>query len=90
MPGRHQAAEQTETASIQFRQARQRHPGVESAINALQSGNGLRRCRDRTEPGFRRYLQLGVLGRNLHLLGRLLIAQDRRDSLAAQSRRKAA
>jgi len=90
MPGRHQAAEQAEAASIQFRQARQRHPGVESAIAALQSGNGLMRCRDRTERGFRRYLQLGVLGRNLHLLGKLLIAQDRRDSPAAQSRRKAA
>jgi hypothetical protein len=30
------------------------------------------------------------LGRNLHLLGKLLIAQDGRDHLAAQSRRKAA
>jgi len=90
MPGRHQAAEQAEAASIQFRQARQRHPGIESAIAALQSGNGLMRCRDRTEHGFRRYLQLGVLGRNLHLLGKLLIAQDGRDRPAAQSRRKAA
>ena len=90
MPGRRQAAEQAEAASIQFRRARQRHPGVESAIAALQSGNGLTRCRDRTERGFRRYLQLGVLGRNLHLLGKLLIAQERRDSPAAQSRRKAA
>jgi hypothetical protein len=89
-PGRHQAAEQAEAASIEFRQARQRHPGIESAIAALQSGNGLTRCRDRSERGFRRYLQLGVLGRNLHLLGKLLIAEDRRDSPAAQSRRKAA
>jgi IS5 family transposase len=90
MPGRHQAAKQAEGASIEFRQARQRHPGIESAIAALQSGNGLTRCRDRGERGFRRYLQLGVLGRNLHQLGKLLIAQDRRDSPAAQSRRKAA
>jgi hypothetical protein len=90
MPGRHQAAEQAGAASIEFRQARQRHPGIESAIAALQSGNGLMRCRDRTERGFRRYLQLGVLGRNLHQLGKLLIAQDHRDSPAAQSRRKAA
>lgn len=89
MPGRHQAAEQAQAASIEFRQARQRHPGIESAIGALQSGNGLMRCRDRTERGFRRYLQLGVLGRNLHLLGKLLIAQDHGDRAAAQSRRKA-
>jgi IS5 family transposase len=90
MPGRHQAAEQAQAASIEFRRARQRHPGIESAIAALQSGNGLIRCRDRSERGLGRYLQLGVLGRNLHQLGKLLLAQDRRDSPAAQSRRKAA
>lgn len=90
MPGCRQAIEQAEGASVEFRQARQRHPGIESAIAALEAGNGLVRCRDRTERGFRRYLQLGVLGRNLHLLGKLLIAQDHRHSPAAQSRRKAA
>jgi hypothetical protein len=90
MPGRRQAAEQTEGASIEFRQARQRHPGIESAIAALEAGNGLARCRDRSERGFRRYIQLGVLGRNLHVLGKLLIAQDHGDRPAAQSRRKAA
>lgn len=90
MPGSRQAAEQAQQASIEFRQARQRHPGIESAIGALQAGNGLVRCRDRTEGGFHRYLQLGVLGRNLHVLGKLLIARERGDSQAAQSRRKSA
>ena len=89
-PGAKQAAKQLETATVQFRQARQRHPGVESAIGALQSGNGLKRCRDHTEIGFERYLALGILGRNLHTLGRLLIAQQAPKSLAAQSQRKAA
>jgi hypothetical protein len=90
MPGSRQAVEQTEQASIEFHRARQSHPGVESAIGAVQSGNGLIRCRDRTEPGFCRYLQLGVLGRNLHVLGKLLIARDDPHCQAAQSRRKAA
>lgn len=89
-PGAKQAAKQQETATVQFRQARQRHPGVESAIGALQSGNGLKRCRDHTELGFTRYVALGILGRNLHTLGRLLIAQQAPQSLAAQSLRKAA
>ena len=89
-PGAKQAAKQQETATIQFRQARQRHSGVESAIGSLQSGNGLKRCRDHTEIGFTRYLALGILGRNLHTLGRLLIAQQTPKSLAAQSQRKAA
>jgi hypothetical protein len=89
-PGAKQAAQQEATATIQFRQARQRHPGVESAIGALQSGNGLKRCRDHSEIGFERYLALGILGRNLHTLGRLLIAQEAPKSLAGQSLRKAA
>ena len=53
--GVHQAAQQEKTASVEFREARQSHPGIESAIGALQSGNGLERCRDRTERGFARY-----------------------------------
>jgi len=89
-PGAKQAAQQEATATVQFRQARQRHSGVESAIGALQAGNGLKRCRDHTEIGFERYLSLGILGRNLHTLGRLLIAQQAPESLAAQTQRKAA
>ena len=88
-PGKKQAAQQESTASVTFREARQSHPGVESAIGALQSGNGLERCRDRTELGYERYLALGVLGRNLHTLGRLLIAAESPKSQAAQSRRAA-
>lgn len=90
MPGAKQAVQQEQAASVQFRQARQSHPGVESAINALQSGNGLERCRDRTERGFERYIGLGVLGRNLHVLGKLLIAREAPDCAAATSRRKPA
>lgn len=71
--------------SVRFRKARQRHPGVESAIGALQSGNGLERCRDRSEKGFERYIALGVLGRNLHMLGKLLIASEAPSSEAARS-----
>ena len=90
MPGSQQAAKQNETASVEFRNARQSHPGVESAIGALQSGNGLKRCRDRGEKGFERYIGLGVLGRNLHVLGKLLIAREAPDCQAARSRRKPA
>jgi len=90
MSGAHQAAQQEKTASVEFRQSRQSHPGVESAIGALQSGNGLERCRDRTERGFARYIGLGVLGRNLHVLGKLLIAREAPDCQAAHSRRQRA
>jgi Arc/MetJ-type ribon-helix-helix transcriptional regulator len=88
MPGVHQSARQEKDATVEFRKARQSHPGVESAIGALQAGNGLERCRDRGEKGFKRYLQLGVLGRNLHVLGKILLAKEDADCKAAQSRRK--
>lgn len=88
MPGANQARQQEAEATIEFRQARQRHPGVESAINALQAGNGLGRCRDRSERGFSRYLQLAVLGRNLHVLGKILIAREDAECKAAESQRK--
>jgi len=90
MPGKNQAKQQEEEATIEFRQARQHHPGIESVIGALQSGNGLVRCRDRTERGFSRYIQLGVLGRNLQVLGKLLIAREDADCPAAHSRRRKA
>lgn len=88
MPGVNQAAQQEEQATLAFHQSRQRHPGIESAINALQAGNGLARCRDRSEHGFSRYLQLGVLGRNLHVLGKILLAAHDAQCQAAQSQRK--
>ena len=85
--GAKQSAEQSQQATVSFRRARQRHAGVESVIGALQAGNGLRRSRDRTELGFERYLALGVLGRNLHVLGKLLIAQEASKCEAARSLR---
>jgi len=88
MPGANQPREQEAEATVEFRQARQDHPGIESAINALQSGNGLARCRDRSERGFSRYLQLAVLGRNLHVLGKILVAREDAQCKAAESRRK--
>jgi IS5 family transposase len=87
-PGVKQAAAQAAEATLHWRAARQRHPGVESTIGALQTGNGLERSRDRTELGFARYLALGVLGRNLHTLGKLLIAQEAPASEAAHSQRQ--
>jgi len=89
-PGVKQAAKQAAEASVTFHQARRRHSGVESAIGALQSGNGLMRCRDGTEVGFERYVALAVLGRNLHALGKLLIAREDESLPAALSKRAAA
>ena len=85
-----QYAERLASGSVEFHRLRQRHPGIESAIGALQSGNGLKRCRDHSEIGFERYLGLAILGRNIHVLGKLLIARRNEKSAAALSKRKAA
>ena len=89
-PGAKQSKVQLADADDEFLDAQQNHPGVESAIGALQSGNGMQRCRDRSEIGFERYVSLAILGRNLHTLGRMLIAEQAPDSAAASTRRKAA
>ena len=86
--GQHQGRHQHQAGTVAFRQARQNHPGVESALGALQSGNGQKRCRDRGVRGYERYVALGILGRNLQTLGKLLIARDKADCQAAQSKRK--
>ena len=87
-PGAKQAAAQAAEATLRWRAARQRHPGVESIIGALPAGNGLERSRDRSELGFARYLALGILGRNLQTLGKLLIAQEAPASEAAHGQRQ--
>ena len=89
MTGKKKSQRQQEAASEEFHAARQRHPGIESAIGALQSGNGLKRCRDHTHLGFQRYVGLGILGRNLHVLGKVLLARDDPECLAASSKRQA-
>ena len=76
-------------ANVVFRQARQRHSGVESSIGAMQAGNGLKRCRDHSEIGFERYIGLAVLGRNIHILGKLIITRQAEHTAAALSKRKA-
>jgi hypothetical protein len=90
IPQKGQAAgrKQQEEATVEFRQARQNHPGVESAIGALQAGNGQERCRDKSQRGYERYVGLGILGRNLQTLGKLLIAKDDAKCEAAKSKRQ--
>jgi transposase, IS5 family len=88
--GQEKGRQQQEEATVGYRQARQRHPGVESAVGALQGGNGQKRCRDRGKRGYDRYVALGILGRNLQTLGKLLLARDQANCQAAKSKRQPA
>ena len=64
--------QQEKEATIEFRQARQNHLRMKSAIGALLTGNGQDRYRDRMDLGYKRYVALGILGRNLHTHGKLI------------------
>ena len=86
--GAKQGEAQAEQASAAWAEARRAHPGVEALIGVLQRGNGLKRCRDRTLLGYRRYVGLAILGRNLHTLGKLLLRQQAPRSPAACSKRQ--
>ena len=72
-------------ATPEFEEARRQHAGVESKIGALQSGNGLIRCRDRGDVGYARYVMLAAVARNLQTLGNLVLEGLR----ARQRKRKA-
>ncbi len=57
--------------SDEFIKGRHQHSAVESAINALEN-HGLDRCRDHGIIGFKRYIGLAVLARNIHVLGNII------------------
>jgi IS5 family transposase len=73
--GKRSAAEAERESDPEFIRLRRRHSGVESAINALEV-HGLDICRDHGIDGFKRYVALAVVGRNLHRLGAILLAQE--------------
>ena len=55
----------------EFIQGRRKHSAVESAINALEN-HGLDRCPDNGIVGFKRYVALAVLARNIQILGHIV------------------
>lgn len=55
----------------EFIQGRRQHSAVESAINALEN-HGLDRCPDNGIGGFKRYVALAVLARNIQILGNIV------------------
>lgn len=71
-----QAAKAIE-ASEDFRKARRKHAAVESAINALEV-HGLDRCPDRGIGGFKRYIALAIVARNIQRLGAILQKQEQK------------
>ena len=83
--GRLSAKDKQIEHSEEFIESRRKHSAVESSINALEN-HGLDRCLDHGVYGFKRYVALSVLARNIQILGHLLQQKE----LKRQKRRKAA
>src|SRR5450830_1332704 len=65
---------QQEEQAPDFVKARRAHSAVESAINALEV-HGLDVCPDHGIDGFKRYVALAVLARNIHRIGAIVWQQ---------------
>lgn len=57
--------------SKEFIKLRKKHSAVESAINGLEH-SGLDKCPDHGIDGFKRYVSLSILARNLQTIGKLI------------------
>jgi IS5 family transposase len=71
-----QIAQEAEQSAA-FIKARRSHSAVESAINALEV-HGLDMCLDHGIGGFKRYVALAVVARNIHRIGTILWQQEQK------------
>jgi hypothetical protein len=60
----------------EFVKYKRKHSAVESSINALEN-HGLDRCPDHGLDGFKRYVSLAVLGRNIQILGSIAFKNEK-------------
>ena len=86
--GRCNKAECEEETEENFIRFKRKHSAVESAINGLEN-HGLDRCPDHGIQGFKRYVGLSVLARNLQIIGHR-IQQKELKRLQRSEQRKAA
>jgi hypothetical protein len=73
--GRLSATDRARESSEEFVELRRQHSAVESAINALEQ-HGLDVCPDHGIVGFKRYVALAVVARNIQRLGAVLRQQE--------------
>ena len=73
--GRCNKSEAQREGEKDFKTARRKHSAVESGINALEN-HGLDKCLDHGLHGFKRYVAIAVVARNVQKLGSVLIAKE--------------
>lgn len=87
--GRRNQQEQAVEFSDAFKAAKRKHSAVESGINALEV-HGLDKCLDHGITGFRRYIALAIVARNIQKLGSELIKKTRKQEKRRRDREKRA
>ena len=85
--GKLSESDKTIQSSEDYIEAKKKHSAVESAINALDV-HGLDRCLDHGKHGFERYIALAVVGRNVQLIGAILLKKELRLLLLRERRQK--
>jgi hypothetical protein len=85
--GRCNKTEQERENSEEFKTSRRQHSAVESGINALEV-HGLDRCPDHGLHGFKRYVALAVVARNIQKLGAELQKKLRKQEKRTRHRDK--
>jgi hypothetical protein len=87
--GRRSKKDQEIETEEEFVSARKQHSAVESAINALEV-HGLDRCRDHGIDGFKRYIALAVVARNIQKVGAILLQREKEAAQREERKRKQA
>ena len=77
--GRLSEADKARESDAEFVRLRRQHSAVESAINALEA-HGLDKCPDHGIHGFKRYVALAVVARNIQRLGAVLREQEQQQT----------
>jgi hypothetical protein len=85
--GKCSAAERAREGDPRVIQLRRKHAAGESAINPLEV-HGLDRCRDHGIDGFKRYVALAVMARNIQRIGALLLAQEAEEARRERERQR--
>ena len=73
--GRLSAVDKERERQPAFKKGRRQHSAVESAINGLEH-MGLDQCPDHGIDGFKRYVSLSVVARNIHRIGVILLQKE--------------
>lgn len=81
--GKLSTVDKARESDAEFVSMRRQHSAVESAINAL-GVHGLDKCPDRGIDGFKRYVSLAIVARNIQRLGAVLREQEKQ----AEDRRR--